>query len=503
MRGSLAGLCLTIIFMVASFSNGNATSCGNDIGQRFDVSDSPFFPGAIVVVPVNFQGNAVIMAPVDHPTVAYANVDWAGNGTVLFRNGQLGAVWGGQAVFIAQCFNFAISPPPVLPAEISTLPTDGSRGTPVPGQEVVATNPLGGEASYVQPEGALPMLIDEEDAIACVNDNQGDGSETMRCLVDGMSNETQRAAFTCIEENADKIEGGKCLARELSPEAAEVIDKLDECGVTDNDTDWDCLAKSTLRGRTLSAYRCVADDDGGVDACLDALGTDERTRRAVALIEKCYESGSDTTDYALCALQGSGNKDITRAAGCVEQQLESGDPSYVGAGICFAAGSLNLNAEQRIAVECAVSSGGQPYAFAVCAGGRLTARELTKCFTDGVGGDGCFGENNEIIKALRVAGIDVNDLANPNGEVIKAWNTVSNDLRNGPGPNNDVVRPLNQVGERVGTALDNARSDITQGPGPNNEIVKFANNAANDLAHGPGPNNEVVKVVRNVFGGLF
>jgi hypothetical protein len=60
--------------------------------------------------------------------------------------------------------------------------------------------------------------------------------------------------------------------------------------------------------------------------------------------------------------------------------------------------NLNLNAEQQIAVQCVVSTGGQPYAAAGCIATRLTARELTKCIDHGIGGsDGCFGDNNDLV----------------------------------------------------------------------------------------------------------
>jgi hypothetical protein len=80
-----------------------------------------------------------------------------------------------------------------------------------------------------------------------------------------------------------------------------------------------------------------------------------------------------------CAVQSKG--DATGFATCAGSKL-------LGA---------SLNPEQQIALQCVVQSGGQPYAAAGCAATRLTLRELEKCATDGFGGDGCFGDSNDLV----------------------------------------------------------------------------------------------------------
>ncbi len=119
-----------------------------------------------------------------------------------------------------------------------------------------------------------------------------------------------------------------------------------------------------------------------------------------------------------------------------------------------------MNPEMAIAVQCAMTTGGQPYAFAGCTAGQLTQRELTKCFTKGVGGEGCFGPNNDIIKGLKALGYDLNNLTNSNGEVIKAWNTAVNDLQNGPGENNDIVKAFNGVNNVIQNAGDTVQEGV-------------------------------------------
>ena len=155
----------------------------------------------------------------------------------------------------------------------------------------------------------------------------------------------------------------------------------------------------------------------------------------------------------------------------MKSQAESADPSAIGIATCLAAGQLRLNPELTIAVECAATSGGEPLVFAGCAGGRLTARELEKCLSNGIGEGGCFGPNNEIVKGLRQLGVDMEQVLNPNGFAIQAFNTAVNDINNGPGPNNDVVRAIETIN--------------------------------NDIVNGPGENNDVRRVVEDVLGAIF
>jgi hypothetical protein len=86
-----------------------------------------------------------------------------------------------------------------------------------------------------------------------------------------------------------------------------------------------------------------------------------------------------------------------------------------------------MNEEWRIAAECAVQSGGQPYATAGCAATRLTVRELTKCFTGKIGQD-CFGPNNTIVEGVR--------------NVFKI-------VLEGPDKNNEVVMAVADINEAV------------------------------------------------------
>lgn len=80
-----------------------------------------------------------------------------------------------------------------------------------------------------------------------------------------------------------------------------------------------------------------------------------------------------------------------------------------GAGLGTAACMLGagLNADQKIAVQCATHSVDLT-SWAVCTGGLLTFKEFNQCKNAKFGDDRCFGENNEIRKFLRnVLGQDI------------------------------------------------------------------------------------------------
>jgi len=230
----------------------------------------------------------------------------------------------------------------------------------------------------------------------------------------------------------------------------------------------DCMVKNMVGPREEAVYDCAklsGNKEEFAFCTVGALGG-ENERKAAAQVKECYDQfDGDLDQYPLCMAQQNVDEDTQRLIGCVQQQSEGGDVTVMGTAMCYGADRLNLNPELQIAVECAVASGGEPMTFAGCTGGRLTERELTKCFTDGIGGDGCFGPNNEIVKALRGVGIKLDDAFGPNNDIVKTWNNAVSDIQNGPGPNNDAVKAVTTIA-----------NDITNGPGPNNDVVKAIDN---------------------------
>jgi hypothetical protein len=130
-----------------------------------------------------------------------------------------------------------------------------------------------------------------------------------------------------------------------------------------------------------------------------------------------------------------------------------------------------MNEEWRTVAECAVETGGNPIGTGGCAAGRLTLRELTKCFTGTIGKD-CFGPNNTIVK----------DLTN-----------AFNDVIHGPGQNNEIVKAVRAIGDLTGGphSVINDPKQLTGGP---NSMI----NNPGQIWGGP---NSVFNNPRQIWGG--
>jgi hypothetical protein len=172
----------------------------------------------------------------------------------------------------------------------------------------------------------------------------------------------------------------------------------------DQRTALDCARQSSDDMRTFTA--CA-----GTRILGPRLSQDQR-----AAIECAVNSGGDLTGFATCA----GNKIL----------------------------NSQLNPEQQIAVRCIATTGGQPCAAAACTASGLTLRELQKCATDGIGGNGCFGGRNELV------GRD--------GWTARTFGKAYNDLRlGGFGPRNDLFggqgfagRTLEEIRNRAPPPLE-------------------------------------------------
>lgn len=163
------------------------------------------------------------------------------------------------------------------------------------------------------------------------------------------------------------------------------------------------------------------------------LNSDQR-----AVFDCTRSSGGSTARFTSCAV-----KRVLGARATNEQRIalqcasESRDLSSFST--CTGAKVLGakLNPEQQIAVQCVTQFGGQPQAAATCMASRLTAREFTKCITDGVGGSGgCFGDSN--------------DLVGNNGWTARKLNDAASDIKKGPGDSNDVVGKDGWLRKRLG-----------------------------------------------------
>lgn len=111
--------------------------------------------------------------------------------------------------------------------------------------------------------------------------------------------------------------------------------------------------------------------------------------------------------------------------------------------------ALGMNHEAQVAAEC-VAQSKDPRAAAACTALRLTADELNKCFSDGIGGRGCFGENNTLVRYFSNNLDAARRESTAAGAVIRGTTGISIDDINKHGwkggPNSEVRKLCNLFG---------------------------------------------------------
>ncbi|MDP3527642.1 MAG: hypothetical protein Q8S27_23955, partial [Hoeflea sp.] len=218
-------------------------------------------------------------------------------------------------------------------------------------------------------------------------------------------NTTNTSRVSCISHhsNADAARVAGCLAQRESLEVA-----ICALGDDKNTKILRRIAQCTQAGKGKSSI---------LANCTEGI-IDDKTRQVAGCV---VDAGSDKRKLAACAAGVALPPEAARLVGCATDS--QGPTSFA---LCAA--GPQINEEWRIAAECAVQSGGEPTSFVTCTAGRLTVRELTKCFTGEIGKD-CFGPNNTIVATLR---------------------NYYSDLLNGPGENNDIVNAFQEVGKLAG-----------------------------------------------------
>lgn len=323
----------------------------------------------------------------------------------------------------------------------------------------------------------LPALRPTEaQAAACVQQNEGP-EQTADCLVRAMLDEEQLALYDCADQTATAVDLASCATGvPLSDWQQTIASCTGAIDAGSKEQLWECMraqidpaiAKAVDCGRALA--------QGTVSSCASVVGVDETTAEAV---DCALRSEGEYEALLVCAAASELGENEQRWARCA---LSNGDA--VGTVFCAEGHRLGLNPEQQIAASCAISTGGEPFSFASCAGGRLTVRELQKCISGGVGtSDGCFGKNNEIIKAARAVGDafeeagrmleDAGEFAEDlYADVEEVWEGIENDIVHGPGRNNDIRKGLrefdkgvqnlaNDVGREAGQAFENVGRELS------------------------------------------
>ncbi|MGO7225881.1 hypothetical protein ACCT05_10680 [Rhizobium ruizarguesonis] len=321
-----------------------------------------------------------------------------------------------------------------------------------------------------------PAIVEKADDIRrCVAD--ATNSNARDCLLTQLGDEEQVVA-KCLLGSKSSVDVPSCFSG-VSPEFQR-LNTISNCvREADNNADKTNCLVSNLGGDAAMLATCVNKNGEAIDVAVCALGGSKEAqiaqkmlrcakagRDAASILANCSEgvldeksrqtvgcvvgAGGDKARLAACAAGTVLPPDAARLVGCATSS--QGPTSFA---LCAAGPSMNE--EWRIAAECAVQSGGNPVGFAGCTAGRLTVRELTKCFTGEIGKD-CFGPNNTIVKTL---------------------NNAYSDLTKGPGQNNEIVKAIEAVG------------DITGGP----------NSVINNPGQIWGGDNSVFNNPQQILGG--
>jgi hypothetical protein len=238
----------------------------------------------------------------------------------------------------------------------------------------------------------------------------------------------------CLTQASSGAGAFGCVAAQLGGDAPRIA----KCVVSqDALSAAACLYADKPAVRAVAvAYTCASkatDAMSAVANCTDGLpGIDQKTKRTAACVA---EAGSDSAKLSACAAGAVLPPEAARWVSCAANS--QGPTSFA---LCAAGPAMNE--EWRIAAECGVESGGDPIQFAGCTAGRLTFRELSKCFNGKVGKD-CFGPNNTIVKTVDNAFHDLTQGPGRNNEIVKA--IASLDALTG-GPNSVINNPKQLLG---------------------------------------------------------
>lgn len=272
--------------------------------------------------------------------------------------------------------------------------------------------------------------------------------------------EDERAILNCATNSQDAVKFGDCAATRFMGRAEKAV--VDCAFSTSDATAFAACAAPNIGVKMSNEQRILAKcalqskgNTGDFASCAggalvgNALGQKEQQVLGCAAT-----AGGDTAKFAGCSVNSLFGDRLSKeqriAVQCAAQS--QGDPT--GFATCAGANFLGmqLNPEQQIAVQCVVATGGTPPAATGCMASRLVARELTKCLTDGVGGSGCFGDNNDLVGKNGFVGRTLSQVAGGPNSVInnpgQIWGGDNSFVRN-PGQiwggTNSFVRNPGQI----------------------------------------------------------
>ncbi|CAN7762055.1 DUF1036 domain-containing protein [Caballeronia sp. LjRoot29] len=310
-------------------------------------------------------------------------------------------------------------------------------------------------------------------ALNCQRQIQNGRDAFAKCWMRNMASDKQERILKCLDRSHSNASLAICANKDnLDPDVYYVATCASRYSENRKGDDFlICLSSMSAFPASddqAKLFQCAVNhngDYGAMGACALAGNLTEEQKRVYSCV------ADNINDYRKAGLCAAGNQltpEERKIAACVMDNKGS----YTQMAVCSVGSSLTP--EQQVFVNCAMTTGGQPYALAGCVGTQLTMNELEKCMTAGIGGEGCFGENNTAVKTVTNAWKDVtqgpgpsNDIVGQDGVLIKKASDIANDLQNGPGPSNDIVGADGFVQKKLG----DIGNDIQNGPGPSNDLV--------------------------------
>ncbi|WP_461950116.1 DUF1036 domain-containing protein [Pseudomonas sp. LB3P81] len=292
--------------------------------------------------------------------------------------------------------------------------------------------------TFTLTEGSDPKAV----ALNCQSELSEGRESFARCWMHGMATEKQAEILNCWDKTDTKAAFAICANRDrLTQQQYEIANCAAKYNADRVTTKFArCISQNTLNESDQRLMGCALNHKGDYRATLECAAlsslSDDQKR-----IYNCVSANTDSyVQTGVCLAGDRLSPEQQRITGCVLKNRGS----YTQMGVCAAGG--NLSPEQQAFVSCAMQTGGQPYAFAGCVGTQLTLNELDKCMTQGIGGDGCFGDNNTVVKLVSNAFKDIsegpgpsNDLLGKDGWVGRKAHDIDHDIHHGPGNTNDIV----------------------------------------------------------------
>jgi hypothetical protein len=277
-----------------------------------------------------------------------------------------------------------------------------------------------------------PELTQDIERAKCARDAGSDYLRVATCF--GGADDAQRlkAAVECAQASSNDLSAGINCVSGIPEDLKSTL----SCILGGSDCE-DLIGNLPNLGGAQRLSTCLAEastDRERMNCVMQNVNIDPQVKATLGCLAN---ANSDVSMVIACAASQHVPPEVARATVCAASSTGVTD-------FALCAVAPKMNEEARIAAECAVSTGGEPLSFASCTAGRLTVRELTKCLQGEFGKDGgCFGPNNDFVKALK---------------------TIANDLLHGPGQNNDIVRFLNNFASAV-EDLGRAVGDLLKGVG--------------------------------------